>query len=407
MLIHRRRLVLCMLALAGGLILALGAMQSGVWAQSTPPASQYTFTRVADSTADDFDPNSFGCAAINAPGDIAFKAGRPADEFNTIPGLYRANADGTLTTIAEDPGRFVTVGFNPSINDAGQVSFAARLDGGNKPDTEAILRGSGGKKMTTIATTAGRFNFFGFDTSISNSGEVAFRAELDEELGFVEGLFSGTGSKKSVTTHYLNSSDVTLDGQQVRFDGRDSRPSINNDGNIAFDESIQPSFDPGIFEGREGTFQTIAAPDPNVFVGVPVLNDGGTAAFERSFFFDGATQEFVTEIVTGSGGALTTVADTRGEFGSFGFRPPSLNNQGEVAFVATLDDGTTGIFVGPDPVEDRVIATGDTLDGETVTGLTFCEEGLNDSGQLAFTAFFEDPETLETRVAVFRATPVP
>jgi hypothetical protein len=42
-----------------------------------------------------------------------------------------------------------------------------------------------------------------------------------------------------------------------------------------------------------------------------------------------------------------------------------------------------------------------------VTGLTFCEEGLNDSGQLAFTAFFEDPETLETRVAVFRATPVP
>jgi hypothetical protein len=158
--------------------------------------------------------------------------------------------------------------------------------------------------------------------------------------------------------------------------------------------------------GREGTFQTIAALDPNVFVGVPVLNDGGTAAFERSYF-DEANQEFVTEIVSGSGDTLTTVADTRGQFGSFGFRPPSLNNQGDVAFLATLDDGTTGIFVGPDPVEDRVIATGDTLDGETVTGLTFCEEGLNDSGQLAFTAFYEDPDTLETRVAVFRATPVP
>jgi hypothetical protein len=47
------------------------------------------------------------------------------------------------------------------------------------------------------------------------------------------------------------------------------------------------------------------------------------------------------------------------------------------------------------------------LDGETVTGLKFCEESLNDSGQLAFTAYFEDPETLETRVAVFRATPAP
>jgi hypothetical protein len=363
---------------------------------------------VADSAADGFDPFSFGCAAINSPGDIAFKAGRLApDGFNTIPGIYRANADGTLTTIAEDPRRFVTIGFNPSINDSGQVSFAARLDGGNKPDTEAIFRGDGSKKLTTIASTADEFNFFGFDTSISNSGEVAFKAELDEEFDFVEGLFSGSGGKKSgVTTHYLNSTNVTLDGQPVRFVGNDSRPSINNVGDIAFEESIQPNFDSGIFVGREGTFQTIAAPDPNVFVGVPVLNDGGTAAFERSFF-DETTQEFVTEIVTGSGDTLTTVADTRGEFAFFGFRPPSINNRGDVAFHATLDDGTAGIFVGPDPVADRVIATGDTLDGETVTSLTFCEEGLNDSGQLAFTAFFEDPETFETRVAVYRATPVP
>jgi hypothetical protein len=63
--------------------------------------------------------------------------------------------------------------------------------------------------------------------------------------------------------------------------------------------------------------------------------------------------------------------------------------------------------VGPDPVEDRVIATGGTLDAAEVTGLTFCEEGLSDSGELAFIATFEDPETFETRVAVFRATPVP
>jgi hypothetical protein len=157
--------------------------------------------------------------------------------------------------------------------------------------------------------------------------------------------------------------------------------------------------------GREGSFQTIAEPDPNVFVRGPVLNDEGTAAFYRSFF-DEASQQFVDEIVTGSGDTLATVTDTRGESGSFGFRPPSLNNQGDVAFLATLDDGTTGIFVGPDPVEDRVIATGDTLDGAEVTGLTFCEEGLSNSGELAFSATFENPDTFETRAAVFRATPV-
>src|SRR5215218_447133 len=179
------RTLALLLVLLTGLSVALGAILSDARAQSAP---QYTFTKVADSVEDGFDPNSFGCAAINERGDIAFRAGRVApDGFNTVPGIYRANADGTLTTIAEDQKRFVFIGFNPSINDSGQVSFAARVNGGNKPDTEAILRGSG-KKLTTIATTADQFNFFGFDTSINNSGEVAFTAELDEEFGFDEGL---------------------------------------------------------------------------------------------------------------------------------------------------------------------------------------------------------------------------
>lgn len=171
------------------------------------------------------------------------------DGFNTILGIYRVNADGTLTTIAEDQKRFVFIGFNPSINDSGQVSFAATLNGGKKDDPEAILRGEG-KKLTTIASTADGFAFFGFDTSINNSGEVAFHA--------------------------------------------------------------------------------------------------------------------------------------------------------------TLDDGTSGIFVGSDPVADRVIATGDTLDGSIVQNLVFCEEGLSDSGELAFVAQLEDANSPDGfRVAVFRATPNP
>jgi hypothetical protein len=387
------RLFVLVFALVVGLAIVLGAMFSDAQAQSAP---QYTFTKMADSAEDGFDPFSFGCSSINTRGDVAFRAGRVApDGFNTVDGIYRANTDGSLTTIVEDEKRFNFIGRNPSMNDLGGVSFAARLDGGNKPDTESILRGSG-KKLTTIASTADEFNFFGFDTSINNSGEIAFKAELDEEFNFDEGLFSGSG--RAITTHYLAS---TSD-----FDGNDSRPSINNLGDIAFDESI--NFDDGIFVGREGNFTTIAAPDPDVSVQEPVLNDAETAAFERSFF-DEANQEFVTEIVTGDGGPLTTIADTRGEFAFFGFRPPSLNDDGDVAFHATLDDfSTSGIFVGPDAVEDRVIATGDTLDGSTVQNLTFCEEGLNDSGQLAFQATFNDPSVPEgVRVAVYRATPAP
>ena len=404
MVTHRRPSVLRSLALMFALLtalgLVLGAVLSDARAQTAP---QYTFTKVADSTEDGFDPNNFGCAAINARGDIAFRAGRLApDGFNTIDGIYRANADGTLTTIAEDQRRFVFVGVNPSINDSGQVSFAARLDGGKKPDTEAILRGDG-RKLTTIATTADRFNFFGFDTSINNSGEVAFTAELDEEFGFDEGLFSGTGGKRGVTTHYLTSTS--------EFDGSDSRPSINDSGNIAFVESVD--FARGIFVGREGEFTTVVEPDPSdpsVGFEAPILNNAGTVAYKKTSF-DETAQQSVEEIVKiDADGTSTVVADTRGEFASFGFRPPSLNNNGDVAFLADLDSGGSGVFVGPDPINDRVISTGDALDGSTVRNITFCEEGLSDSGELAFVVQLADnPDTPEddSRTAVFRATPAP
>jgi hypothetical protein len=57
-------------------------------------------------------------------------------------------------------------------------------------------------------------------------------------------------------------------------------------------------------------------------------------------------------------------------------------------------------------VADRVIATGDTLEGSTVTSLRFCDEGLNDSGQPAFQATFRDTTApFDTRVAIYRATP--
>lgn len=373
-----------------GLVIALALVS----ALAAPAYAQgYVFTKVADSSADGLDPFSFECSSINAGGDIAFRAGRLApDGFNTIAGIYRANAsDGGLTTIVENEKRFDFISRSPSMNDLGAVSFAAQLDKGG----EAILRGNG-KNLTKIANTAKQFNFFGFDTSVNNGGVVAFKAELDPEFDFDEGLFSGAGGK--ITTHYLASTS--------EFVGDDSRPSINNVGNIAFREQIDGSFDDGIFVTEGDGFKVIAAPDPDRSVEEPVLNDGGTAAFETSFT-DPETGEFVTAIVTGDGGPLTAVVDTRGPFGSFGFRPPSLNNGGDVAFFGRLDDFvTSGIFTGPDPVANRVVGTGDTLDGRTVQSLTFCEEGLNDADQLGFIAQLEDPGSPDGfRMAVFRATP--
>jgi len=357
-------------------------------------ARGYVFTKVADSARDGFDPSSFECSAINNHGDIAFRTARlPRRGTAVIPGIYRADGQGKkLTTIAEDEQHFDFVGQIPSINDRGEVSFAVRL----KDSSQAIMQGSG-KKLTTIASSADGFSQFGFEPTINNSSVVAFKAQFDN---FDQGLFSGLGGRRqALTTYYLASTS------QFSEFGPLSRPSINNHGDIAFEALVDDIFASGIFVTDGSGFKTIAAPDPNVLVDRPSINDAGTVAFHR--FFNDQPGE---ELVRGNGGPLTTIADTSGPFQSFGFffgfTPPALNNHGDVAFFADLDSGGSGIFVGPNPATDRVIGTGDTLDGSTVARLRFCDEGLNDAGQLAFQATFNDSSLPGgIRVAVYRATP--
>lgn len=219
---------------------------------------------------------------------------------------------------------------------------------------------------------------------------MAFRGELDN--GDLD-LWSGRGF--AITTHYLDSED--------RFGGSFNGVALNDFGQIAF-EGTQDG-DNGVFRGRRGRFVTIAD-EPGAFFD-PSINERGRVALYQDHFVG---DEQVFAVVTGRGGPLTTVADTTGPFSFFGFRDPSIDNRGDVAFFAELDSNELpppqAIFTGPDVVDDRVIGSGDTLDGDTISSLTFCEEALNRSGQLAFTAFFEDPGMFELRTAVFQARPV-
>lgn len=378
--------------------LAALAMVSA-FAAPADAAGAYVFTKVVDSVADDFNPQTLriACPSINTRGDIAFKSDRGAAE----DGIYRANASGGLTTIAEvapGSGDLIANG-NPSMNDSGQVSFGATLSSVGGP---AILRGDG-TTLTAIARTSTqrqRFASFGNNTSINDAGEVAFDGQLGSGA---RGLFSGLDGA-TTTTHYLNTEDVSVDGSPARFNATEDRPSINNLGDIAFLDEIQGAFRQDIFRGQEESFTTISASDPPSADTPPLLNNGGTVAWQTSFLDQ--TGFSVRAIVKGDGvGPATRVVDSSGTFNIF--HSYSINNTGAVAFSATLDADNLGIpsiFVGPNPKKDRVIGPGDKLDGGTVAGLRFCEEGLNDSGQLAFVAEIEDRNG-DVRVAVFRATP--
>jgi hypothetical protein len=355
-------------------------------------AGDYVFTKVVDSSTDGFNRQTLrlSCPSINNGGDIAFKS-----ERGGVDGIYRADAAGGITPIYEVPlgGEALLANGNPSMNDSGQVSFGASPSGGER----AILRGDGGGSPTTIATTSAEFASFGDNTSINDAGEVAFDAQLDSSA---RGLFSGTGGP--TTTHYLNTADAFVDGNPARFVADSDRPSINNLGAIAFSDEIEDTFRQDVFRGQEGTFTTISEANPPSGLTPPVLNDAGTVAWQ-SFFFD--ETGFVSSIVTSDGsGPATTVVDSSGAFDSFDSY--AINNTGAVAFSATLDSddlGIPSIFVGPRPKKDRVIGPGAKLDGGTVVDLNFCEESLNDSGQLAFVAEIEDRNG-DVRAGVFRAT---
>jgi hypothetical protein len=70
---------------------------------------------------------------------------------------------------------------------------------------------------------------------------------------------------------------------------------------------------------------------------------------------------------------------------------PSINDHGTVAFWASLDNaGGVGLFTGPDPVNDAIIRSGDSLFGSTVVNVKIAPDGFNNSGQAAFAYLLAD-----------------
>ena len=372
----------------------------------------YNFTRLVDHVDDNFNLRSFTCASINESGDVAFKGTRSApDGLSLWDVIARVNRAGVITTIAEDPARtqFQFSSNVVSINDSGQTSFTAFLSNNDI----AIFRADG-TSMTTIASTAGRFSSFGFDTSLNNAGEVAFTAQLDNGE---QGLFSGTGTGGPVTTHYTSARPVLVDGVMTNLAGGNfGRPSINNTGGeIAFRDRVNgPVPVEGIFAGRRGVFRTLG-PTDHFYNGAGDRgdannNDLGIGAFETSFNNNG---QFVTAIATSNAGVLSIVADTLNGYAGFSVSvpatAPAINNRGQVAFRGFLPDFTTdGVFTGPNPKQDAIITSKEKLDGAQIISSSFsvCSEALNNLGEVVFIVDLVDPTRIEGfRSAIYLASP--
>jgi hypothetical protein len=216
--------------------------------------------------------------------------------------------------------------------------------------------------------------------SINNAGVVGYHLEADQLIR--------TGLPTTPIADTL--------GVFGNFDGR---PSINDAGAVAFLADLDTGVR-GVFIGQPGGLFTTVADTSGAFAHFlgpigPSLNNAGAVAFiaRRD---DGSTGVFV-----GSGGPIMTIADSGGPFSDF--RNVSINDLGQVAFDASTDPGSNvdGIFVGADPVADRVINRGDLLFGSVVQDLRISPQAINNSGQIAFFASFSDGTQ-----GIYRADPV-
>ncbi len=256
--------------------------------------------------------------------------------------LYKATSADNLTTVARtasENGTFRTfLSTTPSLNDNGTAVFFAELNP-YTPRRRGIYAGSGGSTTSVVADNTGVFTYFGDAPMLNNAGAVVFTASLATTE---EGLFVGSVGGNNAASTVVKNTTAPL----YKFDGS---PAINNLGQIAF-----------------------------------LANENAT----------GANAIFV---INRNGTGLQKIAGSEGPFSAF--RAPVINDLGTVAFLAFLDSGIHGIFIGPDPVTDRVIATGDSLFGSTVTGLGFFR-GLNENNDLVFYYRLADERTGIARVKV-------
>jgi hypothetical protein len=224
----------------------------------------------------------------------------------------------------------------------GRTAFMALPDVGAFPGVSGLSIFAGnGASFTPIATTAGASPFSGFDayTAINDSGTTAFRATLK---GGGHGIFTGDGG---ATTSVIKTGTEFRDGQTFGYIA--PQMDINNDGTVAF-LGLNPSFtDGGIF--------TIGDDGLNTILLASELDD-----------------------------ALVSIG------------PPAVNAHGEVAFLAGFASGLSGIFTGDDPLADKVIAVGDPLFGSVLASFHFFK-GFNDEGQVAFRATLADGRTVIAR----------
>ena len=353
--------------------LALLLVAPGILLAPVTAQAQYVFTRIAESVIPFSSP-----ASLNDAGQVAFIGASGSPLFGVFVG-----SGGPLTKIADTSGRFRSFG-ETCIDGNGLVTFFAVTTDIH----QGIFAGPDG--ATTLLDDSGAVSGFGGDPHSSPGGP--FTA--------IHAFLKNGGQSISVSNGGNGGPLTAIADTSSLFSNFDVDPRVNAAGQVVFTGDLTAGGS-GVFTGNGGSLTQIADTLGTFrdFAGLPSINDHGDVVF-------GADLKSGQEgIFLSRAGQIQTVVDSSGAFDpgiAFGFA--TLNNRGQIAFSAALKTGNHpfGLFVGPDPVADRVLLVGDALDGSTVTNVSVFGDYFNNVGQLAFTATLKDGRT-----EIFRADPAP
>jgi PEP-CTERM motif-containing protein len=352
------------------LVMGFASTISLCMATSAHAGQIYGFQLIADTTIR-------SAPAINNDGVVAFAEATVPDAFGKIE-----TSNGVATTVIGNSDGSV---YGVWINDFGQVAFRDAPVSG----VFNAVRGSGG--ALTVIGPENRFL-----PAIDDSGNVTF-AEGSNALGSqTYGIYSGNGG---ALTTILPTAAVGGDQYTSEFEGF----ATSHNGIIAYEQYPSSSATSGqqIMTYQSGARKVITTLSTDLGSGVESLAVNNSGMVE----IDGSLSSNDAGIFLGNGTTFTTAFVDTAQFFSDAAGPASINNLNEIAFQASyLPGGSSfnGIYTGQDPVQDKVIQTGDALGGSTVTALTYGNDALNDSGQVVFWA-----ELANGTSGIYTATPVP
>ncbi|MDF5727965.1 MAG: hypothetical protein PUP92_07970 [Rhizonema sp. PD38] len=369
-------------------------------------ANKFTFTKLVD-TANDF--TTFGSIAFNNQGVVAFSAAKNA---SGITGIYTTDGQ-TITTIAdidtvpslftdikpESGASSVTVSNflfdsnNIAINNAGTVVFSVTANIKQEPGTsgyytnayERLFQSQG----NTIQLVDARTDFKGgnsFETTnryttvgINDSGQIVYSEVKTDSTPRIN-----TITNIALIGRFSDSGDKPPEGPPSAV----SSPIINNQGTLFYNRygyfNNSTTFTNSIFRlGSEDSIP-VAVLD-QVQGGVPLAsNDLGDLVFSGYLTSTESGLFLIHDgVITKVNNALAGNA--------------KINNLGKIAFQPSQSG--SGIFITSGADILKVIAPGDILSGSTVANVKF--GGLNDVGEIAFVASLTDGTT-----QIFRADPI-